>query len=179
MLQWGGQIERFSASHSVVAFDAYGCGRSPKPRDWAAYSFDALTADLVAVLKCLVPPGSAPVLVAHSAGCSLAIAAVAAGLDAGLANMEGLCLLGGYVEPPAPHPVFYLPVPLLNLIQPMLSSGFEVRPCRERKPQALEWSGADCSAAAQASKASAGRPSSASADAHRAQASARKRAVLG
>jgi abhydrolase domain-containing protein 8 len=127
MLQWGAQIERFSADHSVVAIDAYGCGRSPKPQDWAAYSFEALTADLIAVLKRLVPPGSTPVLVAHSAGCSMAIAAVAAGLYAGAGRVAGLCLLGGYVEAPVPHPVFYLPVPVLRLIQPILSSGFEVR----------------------------------------------------
>jgi hypothetical protein len=27
-----------SRGYSVVAFDAYGCGASPKPRDWKAYS---------------------------------------------------------------------------------------------------------------------------------------------
>ena len=39
--------------------------------------------------------------------------------------LGGLCLLGGFAEPPRPHPVMYLPVSLLRLLQPVLSSGFE------------------------------------------------------
>jgi len=132
MLQWREQIEHFAESHTVVAFDAYGCGRSPKPQQWAAYSFAALAADLAAVVERYSAPGSQTVLVAHSAGCSLSIAAACASLkeDGAVGSrVGGLCLLGGYVDAPAAHPVFYLPVTLLRLIQPVLSSGLEVTLC--------------------------------------------------
>ena len=45
MLQWRAQIEALAdGGHSVVAFDCFGCGRSPKPSVWAAYSFANLQA---------------------------------------------------------------------------------------------------------------------------------------
>ena len=135
MLQWRDQIDHFSATHSVVAFDTYGCGRSPKPESWGAYSFHELAADLAAILIRFACPGTHLVVVAHSAGCSLAISAAAAGLaNTKGPKVGGLCLLGGYVDAPTPHPVFYLPVTVLRLIQPILSSGFEVTRCQPRTP---------------------------------------------
>jgi pimeloyl-ACP methyl ester carboxylesterase len=123
MLQWRAQIEHFGLTHSVVAFDVFGCGRSPKPHDWAAYSYANLRADLHALVARFGSSPGGVVLVAHSAACSTALS-LAAGARPD-ATLKGLCLLGGFAKPPGTHPVFHLPVALLRLLQPVLSSGFE------------------------------------------------------
>lgn len=69
------------------------CGRSPKPQRWGAYSFDELVADLAAVIERYASPGGSTVLVAHSAGCSLAIAVAAASLTASSAEQGDTALL--------------------------------------------------------------------------------------
>ena len=36
---------------NIVAYDAFGCGESDKPRDWNAYSTDELLKDAIAVFS--------------------------------------------------------------------------------------------------------------------------------
>ena len=123
MLPYRDVMEHFAATHEIVAFDHLGCGRSPKPRDWYAYRSSELTADLAALLRRYATTDKKNVVVAHSAGCSFSLAVAAEAPDLPLA---GLCLLGAFHAERMPvHPVFYLPVFVLNLLQPTLSAGFE------------------------------------------------------
>jgi pimeloyl-ACP methyl ester carboxylesterase len=130
MLQYRPLIEHFSShGHEVVAFDWLGCGRSEKPRDWYAYDFAELQADLAAVLAKYGGCGSPAMknaIIAHSAGCALTLGVVATAGASGACSVDAMALLGG-IGPGAyrPHPVFYLPVILLNWLQPTLSAGFE------------------------------------------------------
>ena len=126
MIQFQACIEHFASSCEIVAYDFYGCGRSPKPRDWDAYSFEALKADLVAIMQHYSSSSDKRnIIVAHSAGCALSLAAAA---DAEPAlPLHGLCLMGGFADRRPTHPVFYLPVKVLEYLQPTLSAGFADR----------------------------------------------------
>jgi abhydrolase domain-containing protein 8 len=127
-------------SHEVIAFDWFGCGRSPKPNQWYAYGYETLRADLAAVVASygsnVAGQKKKNVLVAHSAGCSLSLAVVAAVRAQPSVTIDGLCLLGALCAAIKPHPVFYLPVVLLNLLQPKLSAGFEALALHEHTRQA-------------------------------------------
>ena len=127
LLQWKDQIALAAKERAVVAFDTFGCGRSPKPPEWDAYSFAALRDDLAAVLARFSVPGRTMVVVAHSAGCSLALAVAAASLASTPPGppIDGLCLMGAFAEPPRVPSIFYLPTFVLSLMQPRLSAGFE------------------------------------------------------
>ena len=124
-----------AAGHEVVAYDYLGCGRSPKPRDWYAYSFPELRADLAAVVArygraTQVHGGSEEkknLLVCHSAGCALALGIVSAAPVETSAPIDGFVLMGASFHPmgfKAPS-IFYFPALVLGWIQPMLSAGFE------------------------------------------------------
>ncbi|KOO34479.1 hydrolase, partial [Chrysochromulina tobinii] len=91
MLQYEALVAYYAAAgHEVVAYDYLGCGRSPKPRDWYAYSFLELRADLAAVVvrygrATQVLGGSEEkknLLVCHSAGCALALGILAQEVNA-------------------------------------------------------------------------------------------------
>ena len=141
MLQFRQMIEHFAAhGHEIIAYDYLGCGRSPKPDGWHAYSFVEHELDLVAVLNIYGTQTTlwnanaeahANVLVCHSAGCSLAIGMIArqptrsSERGGPSAEVRALCLLGALAAAPSAHPVFYLPVRVLNWLQPTLSAGFE------------------------------------------------------
>ena len=115
-------------SHEVIAFDWFGCGRSPKPDQWKAYGYEPLRADLAAVVALYGGRASGRkknVLVAHSAGCSLSLGVVAAAKAQPPVMVDGLYLLGALGASIKPHPIFFLPVLLLNWLQPKLSAGFE------------------------------------------------------
>ena len=130
MLQYRALIDHLSgAGHEVIAYDFLGCGRSSKPLSWSAYDFAELRSDLIAVID-RYSGGAGDdstrtknVLVCHSAGCSLGIGVAARG--AGAAYVDGMVLMGGPAGPYRAHPVFYLPVPILDRLQPTLSAGFE------------------------------------------------------
>jgi len=127
MLQFREMIEHFAdRGHEIIAYDFLGCGRSCKTNGWHAYSFSEHGHDLSAVLKKYGGPEN--VLVCHSAGCSLALGLVArhpAQISMLPFPVRALCLLGGLAAAPAVHPVFYLPVRVLEWLQPTLSAGFE------------------------------------------------------
>lgn len=128
MLQFQAMIAHFaSLGHELIAYDWFGCGRSPKPRDWYAYCTAELSKDLAAVVDKYGGPSAAVqkknVLVCHSAGCSLGLEFASQSST----PVDGLCLLaalGGLSKFPV-HPVFYLPALVLTWIQPTLSAGFE------------------------------------------------------
>jgi pimeloyl-ACP methyl ester carboxylesterase len=44
-------IESLRKDHNIVAWDAYGCGKSEKPRGWGEYSADAHLEDVLALVK--------------------------------------------------------------------------------------------------------------------------------
>jgi pimeloyl-ACP methyl ester carboxylesterase len=48
--QWKGQVPYFSRRHKVVTFDGRGNGRSDRPVEPAAYAYDRIVGDIVAVL---------------------------------------------------------------------------------------------------------------------------------
>ena len=132
LLQWKAQIRTFQdANFHTIAYDAYGCGRSPKPNSWEAYSSDQHVQDLKAIVRKFAgtSPASKTFIIAHSAGCSWALQTA---IDLGKEEpdlIHGLALLGAIDEKPAAalHPVFRLPVLCLDGIQPLLSAGFAER----------------------------------------------------
>mmetsp|Transcript_22757 Transcript_22757/g.65591 ORF Transcript_22757/g.65591 Transcript_22757/m.65591 type:complete len:314 (+) Transcript_22757:99-1040(+) len=126
MVQWLRQAEMLATRHNVVAFDFFGCGRSPKPEGWSIYSCEELYRDLEAVVKRFGADekDGGNVVVAHSMGCSLALRLAS---ESSRVPLRALVLLAGFAEIPAAckGPLFYLPVSVLDLLQPRLSSGFE------------------------------------------------------
>ena len=128
MLQYCELILHFAAAgHEIIAFDYVGCGRSPKPRDWYAYAFAALQADVAAVVAKYGASSSAKnILVCHSAGCLLGLGVVAARDAQPPVVVDGLILMGaGYAPVYKPLPLFYLPAIVLTWMQPQLDRGFE------------------------------------------------------
>lgn len=131
MLQWSAQISHLAKDYTVVAYDVFGCGRSPKPTGWECYSTSELCEDLMALVRHCGLPGARNVLVCHSAGCSWGLMCAAQLADATPDSpmLAGLVLLSVLDAKPAvaSHPVFRLPASFLNLLQPLLSAGFEER----------------------------------------------------
>ncbi|KIH92718.1 dual specificity phosphatase catalytic domain protein [Sporothrix brasiliensis 5110] len=71
--QFDGLLTRMSNCASCLAVDMPGCGRSTfAPKDWAAYSFEALVDILEVVIAQYRRPEQSVVLIGHSMGCSLA-----------------------------------------------------------------------------------------------------------
>ena len=127
MLQYHALIEHFAdGGHEVIAFDFFGCGRSPKPDTWNAYGFAELRLDLAAVVERYGGSEGCSrqnVLVCHSAGCALGLGLVGSGSVP--SRIHGMCLLGGFATIPPMPPIFYLPRIVLDWLQPKLSAGFE------------------------------------------------------
>ena len=122
--QFSEQIAHFSAQYRVIAFDAFGCGSSPKPKDWVAYSHENMLADLRVIFDRY--RGRSNVLCAHSYGSALAMrlaAQLAAEGDGSV--IGGIALLGTAAEFPGGTPaVFFLPEWLLRCLQPAMSRAF-------------------------------------------------------
>ena len=138
MLQWRAQADFFaSQGYAVVLYDWLGCGRSPKPVGWSLYAMDELYEDCKAIVR--AHQATRTVLVAHSAGCTLALRLAAeaeaqaeaeAGGGAASPTMprppSAVALIGPLVGgPPLPlRLIFRLPLFVLEYIQPTLSAGF-------------------------------------------------------
>lgn len=105
----------------VLAYDWLGCGGSAKPDLWEAYAFEEHLQDLVAVwTQHMLTCGPGPrFLVAHSFGTHLAIQ-LAGRVD----SVSGLILLSGARNFPEGHPIFRLPVWVLNHLQSSLTKVF-------------------------------------------------------
>mmetsp|Transcript_75473 Transcript_75473/g.245488 ORF Transcript_75473/g.245488 Transcript_75473/m.245488 type:complete len:318 (-) Transcript_75473:30-983(-) len=126
MVQWRDQLDALSASHTIVALDLLGCGRSEKPVGWELYSFAEHHADLAELVRRF---GAAPgrgrnVLLGHSMGCALALGLAA---KAPKLSIHALVLLAPPCGTPAAArgPLFRLPLWILERLQPTLSAGFE------------------------------------------------------
>jgi pimeloyl-ACP methyl ester carboxylesterase len=132
-------IPRLSEHFHVVSFDAYGCGDSPKPKhDESAFATEELFEDLLEIY--LRYKGPQNLLVGHSFGSSQ-IMRLAHYLQQSEAfhthtrtypnppppsDLLGLVLLASaYHVPDGGNPVFNLPLPVLNLIKPMISQVFK------------------------------------------------------
>lgn len=130
MQQFEAQITELYGSGNcrVVAFDAYGCGKSPRPTDFTAYSKDNLFQDLLAVFDRY--KGFKNLVVGHSYGCSQVVQlANARGED-----VHGITLIAPGFAPTNGEPpmmkavkVFSAPLIFLNIIRPLLSRGFAER----------------------------------------------------
>lgn len=125
MTQWLEQLDALAEqSFNVVAFDAYGCDRSPKPESWEAYSSEELFQDLRALVgRFGAQQGSGRnVLMAHSFGCIFSLRLAAEQPDL----IHALVLLGAPVMVPAiVGALFRLPLCLLERMQPSLSADFK------------------------------------------------------
>ena len=49
--QFESLIESLRKDHNIVAWDAYGCGESDKPRGWEEYSADEHLEDVLAIVQ--------------------------------------------------------------------------------------------------------------------------------
>ncbi|GAB5037519.1 hydrolase [Nannochloropsis oceanica] len=102
----------------VVCFDAYGCGESPKPAgvDGSAFSTDELFEDLKEVYDRFKGKGG-NILVGHSFGLVL--------------------LASAYHVPDGGNPIFTLPLPVLNLIKPIISQVFKSKAIDAHAPSSV------------------------------------------
>jgi len=120
--------------HRVVAYDAYGCGQSPRPHDYAAYSQDNSMRDLSAVFDRY--KGRKNLLVGHSYGCSQATRLAASRAE----QVHGLVMIGpGYAPshfPAGSIKVFKAPLIVLKMMRPLLSRGFAERAFHSHTRQA-------------------------------------------
>lgn len=114
----------------VVAFDLLGHGTSPKPRDRAAYRGSAMAEDVRAVFERYAgdpKTGGRNVVVAHSYGVRLTLAALLALRDAGRPEVFAKAVLLGAQAPDAGFAsgVFErLPPFVLELMRPMFAKQF-------------------------------------------------------
>jgi len=119
-------IEQLAPQYSIVAYDAFGCGGSPKqfvfPNiDIKAYSSNAHSSDLLAIFNRYA--GDINIGVGHSFGSSL-IMRLASQFTS--KNLEGLVLLGSALTmKEGGHPVFRLPLYVLECLQPVLEWRFK------------------------------------------------------
>lgn len=117
--------------YGIVTWDWLGCGRSSKPDNWNAYHPDELFADMAAVWDkhCARRENGELVakntyVVAHSFGSHLAMRlalSLQSSEDTGLA---GLVLLASALQFPEGHPIFRLPLFILNRLQPAMTEAF-------------------------------------------------------
>jgi len=108
---------------NLVAWDAMGHGKSPQPRDEAAYAGYALLADAQSVFAAHKTKRN--IIIAHSYGVRLTLA----WLLADQPGIEALALLGAAPLGPMgkrllPGWLGRLPLPLLEFFRPVLAQGF-------------------------------------------------------
>ena len=114
-------------SCNIVAYDALGCGNSEKPTDIDCYSTNSMLKDALVIVEKYATAMN--ILVGHSYGSSL-VARLCHHYkqtknDIMYASIKGLILLGTTDSlPNGGHPIFQLPICLLNLIQSYLSNTF-------------------------------------------------------
>ena len=128
MTQWRAQAEHLTATHGVLAFDLLGCGRSEKPRGWNCYSIDEHLADVLALVLKETDGQQLRhlLLLGHSAGATLALRCAAALEDEPNCHVQSIVLCGAAALPPLPSTaLFRLPLCALELLKPLLDSGFE------------------------------------------------------
>lgn len=117
------QDPRLAAYH-LVAWDLLGHGASETPRNAAAYAWDELVADQLAIFERFA--GEQNILLAHSFGTALTLSALVKLQERQqLERVSGVLLLGTQLQSPrGGSPLLKLPAWLLELIRPLLSKGF-------------------------------------------------------
>jgi len=109
---------QFARPTRVVAYDAYGCGKSPRPRDWDSYSTENHMDDLRVLFDKY--KSARNLLCAHSFGTTLALRLAAERKG----DVAGVACLGAALREDGGPGIFKLPLFLLEWIQPLLSRGF-------------------------------------------------------
>lgn len=115
-----------SLKYNIITFDALGCGESDKPIDPilfgdSFYTTENLLLDAAAVLEFAGTENT--VIISHSFGTTLAARLVQT--PVGAKKIKSVVLMGtALTVPDGGHPIFKLPVFVLQWIQPQLSEGF-------------------------------------------------------
>ncbi|TBU97525.1 alpha/beta fold hydrolase [Phytopseudomonas dryadis] len=111
------------AGHHLVAWDLLGHGVSDRPRNAAAYAWDELVADQLAILRRFAGPRN--ILAAHSFGTALTLSALERlAVEQHPPSVDGVLLLGTQLQPPIRSNLLKLPAWALELIRPLLAKGF-------------------------------------------------------
>jgi pimeloyl-ACP methyl ester carboxylesterase len=116
---------------NLVAWDAVGHGRSPQPKKASAYAGAELVADAKAVFAAHCTQRN--ILIAHSYGARLVLAWLlqeasrGADLPADAVVLLGAAPIGPMGRRLLPGVLGHLPLPLLELLRPILSEGFRKR----------------------------------------------------
>ena len=110
------------AAHNLVAWDLLGHGVSDRPRKAAAYAWDELVADQLAILKRFAGPRN--ILAAHSFGTALTLSTLERLATEPPLSIDGVLLLGTQLQAPVRSGLLRLPAWALELIRPLLAKGF-------------------------------------------------------
>ena len=133
--QFRAQLDYFirQGKYDVVAYDYYGCGRSPKDSiKWDDYTTTAHLDDLRSIYNRFLSRSGKNVVVAHSFGCTLAVRLVSGITRSAHAKVpDAVFLLGGGVPDVTKREkmrkLFSLPLWILRFLHPLLSRGFRER----------------------------------------------------
>lgn len=110
------------AGYRLVAWDLLGHGVSDRPRNAAAYAWDELVADQLAIMQRFAGPRN--VLAAHSFGTALTLSALERLMvEPQPLSIDGVLLLGTQLQAPVRSNLLKLPAWVLELIRPVLANG--------------------------------------------------------
>lgn len=159
--QFTPQLQYFQQSKYVkriVAYDAYGCGKSEKPENSPeAYSEKELLSDLIILFQSYANPHGKNIVIGHSFGSNLALCLAQHVYDntsdttptststltpetsstSSLPNIHGLVLIGTAAERPGNTWLFHLPEWFINAIRGPLGAGFLSRAFHRDAPAHL------------------------------------------
>eukprot|EP00287_Rhodomonas_sp_CCMP768_P014876 CAMPEP_0196758784 /NCGR_PEP_ID=MMETSP1091-20130531/104363_1 /TAXON_ID=302021 /ORGANISM="Rhodomonas sp., Strain CCMP768" /LENGTH=311 /DNA_ID=CAMNT_0042107617 /DNA_START=101 /DNA_END=1036 /DNA_ORIENTATION=- len=129
MQQFEGQITALRDTAHIVAWDMYGCGKSPKPYEWDAYSHTEQYQDLLAIFDHYA--GKRNVVVGHSYGSSMSLQLASDRAQQREKPIIGVVTIGPGFGP-SHYPsgsikLFRYPLMLLQLMAPLLRMGFKER----------------------------------------------------
>ena len=126
-------IEALKEQYNVFAMDYVGCGDSPKPNDWAAYSAEAFADDTVSFFREYA--GKENMVFGHSSGSWRAMQLLAA--EEG--RISKVVLLGTGLDLPAPPTtIFLLPSFVLTWMQGAMTNQFIAAAIHESAPEELK-----------------------------------------
>ena len=115
---------------SVVChlFDSISCGKSPQVREWEAYHTDQAVLDLAAIMEKQVDTSLPTLIIGHSYAPTIIIRCFSRhGIPT---NIKGCMFLSSGISgpmnpiPDGGHPIFRLPVVILQCLQPSLTKSF-------------------------------------------------------
>jgi abhydrolase domain-containing protein 8 len=116
-----------------LLFDSVGCGQSPSLPDWDAFHFREVMSDLDVLIRTHLDQAIPTVVVGHSYAPSIFLPLFRRHIEdeqALVINLVGCIFLGTSLRFPenpqkdGGHPVFVLPIPILNCIQGSLTKTF-------------------------------------------------------